>query len=278
MEKNRLLEIDFLNTAKVIQTDLPAVIVPLIESPTLFKYTNEETQAIADKSYPIQLQTKQIVAKVPLGTPEEYLSYVMPAMINQLASDVSQELYQKYCDAAIDRTSPNSRFKRVLAKVFGMKFPYYCTEPAELASLIIWSQAATLKPNSFVVLPIGLSSLISKYDGFVFSQESRSADTNMIHPFGEINGVTIWLNPVLNYNSTQVVLGSKVEADEAGVYVPMGELEILETDAFANEGPSKNQAIRCRMAIEKVGNTDTKYEILQVVNQKKPFFRKLFNL
>lgn len=278
MEKTRLLEIDFLNTAKVIPTDLPAVIVPIIESPTLFKYTNEETQAIADKSYPIQLETKQIVAKVPQGTPEEYLSYVMPAMINQLASDVSQELYQKYCAAAIDRTSPNSRFKRLLAKVFGMKFPYYCDTPEEFASLIIWSQAATLKPNSFVVLPIGLSSLISRYEGFVFSQESRSADTHMIHPFGEINGVTIWLNPVLNYNSTQVVLGSKVEADEAGVYIPMGELEILETDAFAEDGPSKNQAIRCRMAIQKVGNTDTKYEILQVVNQKKPFFRKLFNL
>ena len=261
MEKNRLLEIEFLNTARVISTDLPAVMVQLV-----------------GESHLIQLQTKQIVAKVPQGTPEEYLSYVMPTMINQLASDVSQELYQKYCDAAIDRTNPNSRFKRVLAKVFGVKFPYYCDTPEEFASLIIWSQAATLKPNSFVVLPIGLSSLISRYEGFVFSQESRSADANMIHPFGEINGVTIWLNPVLNYNSTQVVLGSKVEADETGVYIPMGELEILETDAFAEDGLSKNQAIRCRMAIEKVGNADTKYEILQVVNQKKPFFRKLFNL
>jgi hypothetical protein len=261
MEKTRLLEIDFLNTAKIISIDLPAVMV-----------------LIADTRYPIQLETRQIVAKIPPGTPKEYLQSVTPTMINQLAGDLSQELYQKYCAAAIDRTVPNSRFKKILANVFGIKFPYYCDEPVEFANFLIWSQAASLKPNPFVVLPLGLCSLISNHGQFIFSQASRSADTNGIYPLGEINGMTIWLNPLLDHNSTQVLLGSKVEENEAGVYIPMGELEILETDAFANDGPSKNQAIRCRLAIEKAGRTDTKYEILQVANRKKPFFRKLFNL
>jgi hypothetical protein len=261
MEKNRLLEIEFLNTAKVISTDLSAVIIQR-----------------TDNSYPIQLSTRQIVAKIPPGTPEEYSQFVIPTMINQLASDVSQELYQKYCDAAIDRNQPNSRFKKILAKVFGMKFPHYYDDSSEFASLLIWSQTATVNQEPFVVLPLDLCSLISTHGSFVFSQAGRSANMPGIYPLGEINGMSIWLNPMLDHNSTQVLLGSKVEQNDAGVYIPMGELEILETDAFAEDGPSKNQAIRCRLAIESIGDTDSKYEIFQVVNRKKPFFRKLFNL
>jgi hypothetical protein len=259
---------NFLNTACFIKTDSPIVDI--------------------DRTS-IQLETKQIIAKIPIDNFKSPLfdpSLITSALVDQLIADTQQTLNSQYYLAGkqtddLQLTSRLTDYQKLMKKIFKLDFPEWATTADELVNCLLNTRTPQVWSESlFCIVPPGLATILINHSSYVQDLGNTKAVHSQIHSIGSVaSRLQIYVNGSLPWESTSVIVGIPTVNSESGTYLIEGKFELIETDAFAENGQYLNAAIVSKQAISQIGtDSNVRYISYDIINKKKPFFRKLFNL
>jgi hypothetical protein len=232
----------------------------------------------------IELEEKQIIAKVPTDVLDSFpdaIYHAEKSLVNELISDTSQLLHAEYLKLGEATAEAQlSATKKVLRKLFKLNFPTYVRDTDELGSFLMTRLPSVFSGDRFCILPIGLAQLMLQNSNFVPTPFESRTSPGGIYPIGTyFDMLEIYINTSIPWDSTQVITGLKTKWNNDGVYLIEGNSELLKTEAFAESKDTLNMAVSSRQAIKKIGDSaDSYFMKLEVINKKRPFLRKLFNL
>jgi hypothetical protein len=251
---------------------------------TTAAFNTVDTPIVEINNTVIHLEERQIIGKLPAETLDFLpgaIHHAEKALVNELISDMSQLLYNEYLKLGeATAESQLSSTKKVLRKIFKIDFPIYVANTDELGSFLMTRLPSVFSGDRFCILPLGLAQLMLQNSNFVSTSFESRTSPGGIYPIGTyFNMLEIYINTSIPWDSTQVITGLKTNWGNDGVYVIEGKSELLKTEAFAESKGSLNMAVRSLHAIQKIGDSSDLYFVKhEIINKKRPFLRKLFNL
>ncbi len=295
---NHMIKNNFINTTCVKTTSSPSDSLKYLSLE--YGKTNDEINGINlhlfQKSF--QLKPEMYSCIIPNEN-----SFIKPGLVdknffkNQLLKteeiDLEKRIFKIYEDLG-NKTRENSmtNIQKFFSKYFKkMKFPIflYPKKEQDLSRLLIskiLSQSNQIAmrtkrgPGNFVIVNTQLGSIIQDSSYFTFNPYEPKPNS-MITPIGQIPGLTVYVNPLMDYNDNKIIVGKNTRNDEIGTILVEGEdrLDRSFEQIQYFERPHEDQLVlKTQRALFHIEGAENMYYTQEILLKKKPLWRRLFKL
>jgi hypothetical protein len=180
------------------------------------------------------------------------------------------------------RMGSYGKWKSFLNKHLGIDFPLYVSDDEDICKKIfllsnLIAAGSRRGPANFIIVSGGMWARIALDPSCVIYENNNDA-VPFIRPVGNIaNKINVFVDSSISFNNGLIIMGIKTESPYPGVLFGQYSREVLKIDSYDPFSflPNVEYKLIERYALRDFGDPEKCYYTNEILNEKKPLWRRL---